>query len=92
MLLLSYLLYIKMIIHRIVVRMVLRGIPKYFSSNFVLHTPVILMFRITIVSGHMMDIVTNPMCNCFSLSSNILSCQQVISVVYLDQELTWPSP
>ena len=54
MLLLSYLLYIKLIfLYIAVLSDVLRTIPQYFSSKNIIQTPVILISRITIVSGHM---------------------------------------
>ena len=59
-LLLSYLLLIKLIIHHI---MVLSGAQRnsticFFSSKNVLHTLIILLSIITIVSGHMINMYT----------------------------------
>ena len=64
MLLLTYLLYIKLIfLYMIVLSDTTympicnpRTIPQYFSSKKFLQTPVILLSRITIVSGHMINI------------------------------------
>ena len=53
MLLLSYLLYIKLIFLYITVLSDTWTIPQYFSFKNVLQTPVILISRITIVLGHM---------------------------------------
>ena len=57
MLLSSYLLFIKLIIHH---TMVLSGTQRkstiLFSSKNILHTPVILLPIITIFSGHMLNI------------------------------------
>ena len=59
-LLLSYLLYLKQICHHIM--MVVREMSQYVFSNNVPHTPVILMYKITIVSGHMIICYIMSLC------------------------------